>query len=193
MSENLHPDGAREVLRNYRDRLSLALKAFDFDQLLPLRLELEALRMRGGTVFVAGNGGSASTSNHYAIDWGIGTGLTNPTLKVMSLSESVSSVTATGNDQNFDRVFARQLLNFGRSDDLLVVISASGNSPNLLELAQTARDMGVKVCAVTGFDGGRLREMCDLSIHVETELGDYGVAEDLHLMVGHVMKELIRG
>ena len=94
----------------------------------------------------------------------------------------------------FEEVFSRQLNSLGSAGDLLLVISASGNSPNLLKLVDDAKTIGVEVVALTGFDGGRLAQIADLSVHVSTAMGDYGVAEDLHLMIGHIVKEaLING
>jgi D-sedoheptulose 7-phosphate isomerase len=153
---------------------------------------LEELRHKSGTVFIAGNGGSSSTASHFAVDWGVGLGISQHPLRTISISESAASITATGNDQSFTRVFARQLECFGSPGDLLVLISASGNSQNLIETAETARSMGIKIASITGFDGGLLKTSSDISIHVETAILDYGVAEDLHLMIGHVIKESLR-
>lgn len=91
----------------------------------------------------------------------------------------------------FEQVFSRQLKSLATKGDLLLVISASGNSPNLLKLVHDAKTIGVEVIALTGFDGGLLAQMADLSVHVSTSMGDYGVAEDLHLMIGHIVKEAL--
>ncbi len=152
---------------------------------------LQSVRKSGATVFIAGNGGSASTAEHIALDWMLGTGLSNPPLRVISLAESSASITATGNDFAFETVFSRQLKSLAVHGDLLVVISASGNSPNLVGVVQEAKGIGVQVVAITGFDGGLLAQAAELSVHVPTAIGDYGVAEDLHLMIGHIVKEAL--
>lgn len=152
---------------------------------------LQRIRKSGSTVFIAGNGGSASTAEHISLDWMLGTGLSSPPLRVVSLSESSASITATGNDFAFDAIFSRQLQSLAVEGDLLVVISASGNSANLVGLVEEARGMGVQIVAITGFDGGQLAQLAELSVHVPTAVGDYGVAEDLHLMIGHIVKEVL--
>jgi D-sedoheptulose 7-phosphate isomerase len=152
---------------------------------------LLAVRHRGGTVFIAGNGGSTSTASHYVVDWMLGTGIVNPPLPVIALADNLSGVTATGNDIDFDSIFSRPLSTLGKKGDLLVVVSASGNSPNLLSAVNQARSSGISIAAITGFDGGALKKIVDVAIHVPTAIGDYGVAEDIHLMVGHMVKEAL--
>jgi D-sedoheptulose 7-phosphate isomerase len=176
---------------DYRSRLSAALDSFDLDQITTFVQVLLTARSRGSTVFVAGNGGSASTSSHYSIDWAFGSGLTNPPLRVLSITDNPSSITATGNDQKFERVFLRQLENLAKPEDIIVLVSASGNSSNLIEMIDFAKSQNMMVVGITGFDGGRLKSLSDLSIHVETTIGDYGVAEDLHLVIGHAVKEAL--
>jgi len=181
----------RHAIFDYRDRIISAMAGLDFSQIGPLVTKLLDIRKQESTVFVAGNGGSASTSSHYAIDWMLGAALINPSLRVIALTESAASITATGNDENFDRIFQRQLEHLGKAQDLLVVVSASGNSSNLLSLVRFAQSVGIVTAAITGFEGGALRKLADISVHVETAPGDYGVAEDLHLMIGHVVKEAL--
>lgn len=184
------PDFA-EVVTRYRNRLNQAVEGLDMNEIDQFAFELLGARQRGSTIFLAGNGGSASTVNHYAIDWALGTEVDNPPFRVLSLSDSVASLSATGNDKTFDLVFARPLRRLSEEGDVLVVVSASGNSPNLLAAVSVAREKGVRVVAVTGFDGGKLKSLADVSVHIPTALGDYGVAEDLHLSVGHIIKEML--
>ena len=191
MNEIAENRTATLAITSYKVRIAGALETFDVSQLLPLLEALRDARESLRTVFVAGNGGSSSTAGHYTVDWGVGAGLTNPPLKVLSLSESAASITATGNDLAFSRVFSRQLENLAAPGDLLIAVSASGNSPNLVDLVNSARAKAIKVASITGFDGGLLRSMSDISIHVPTNLGDYGVAEDVHLMIGHMVKEAL--
>lgn len=182
---------AAMAIENYRARIIAALQAFDFAKIQEVvSLFLEA-RDRGSTIYVAGNGGSASTVGHYVIDWMLGTEISRPSIRVVSLADSTASITATGNDKSFDEVFSRQVRHLGRPGDVILVVSASGNSPNLVALIDVAHSMQMKSVAITGFDGGALKKRSDVSIHIPTEIGDYGVAEDLHLMVGHVIKEAL--
>ena len=188
----MDPSGSQQgEVRKYRSRLLEAIGKIDEEEIVALASELLDARRRGASVFLMGNGGSASTVNHYAVDWMLGTEIEDPPLKVLSLAESTASISATGNDLSFDSVFSRQLERLAQAGDLVVLVSASGNSRNLIEAVISARKKQLRTLAVTGFDGGSLRELVDVSIHTPTEIGDYGVAEDLHLSVGHVVKELL--
>jgi D-sedoheptulose 7-phosphate isomerase len=182
---------SEKTAKAYIKRVTLTLEKNNLFPILELVNELMSVRRSGSTVFIAGNGGSASTASHISLDWMLGTNLVNPPLRVISLVDSTASITATGNDIAFLDIFSRPLRALAQEGDLLVVVSASGNSPNLVSLVETARDKGVRVAAITGFDGGRLAKAADLSIHVATEIGDYGVAEDIHLMIGHMVKEAL--
>lgn len=191
VNESNDLSGQQRVIASYISRALDSLEGLSREKIIELLGLLAEARKSGSTVFIAGNGGSASTAAHIALDWMLGTGLLNPPLRVVSISDSSASITATGNDFSFDQVFSRQLASLASSGDLLVVISASGNSPNLIKVAQEAKRLGVQVVAMTGFDGGRLAQMADLSVHVPTAIGDYGVVEDLHLMIGHIVKEAL--
>lgn len=181
----------QRLIASYISRTLDSLEGLVREKIIDLVDLVAKARESESTIFLAGNGGSASTAAHIALDWMLGTGLLNPPLRVISISDSSASITATGNDFSFDQVFSRQLASLASSGDLLVVISASGNSPNLVKAAQEAKRLGVQVVGMTGFDGGRLAQMSDLSVNVPTAIGDYGVAEDLHLMIGHIVKEAL--
>ena len=101
-------------------------------------------------------------------------------------------LTATANDLSFDQVFSQQLRLLGRKGDLLICFSASGNSRNLINAVEEARSMEIKTISVTGFDGGALRRISDFNIHVDTPIGRYGVVEDVHSTVSHMLTEIIR-
>lgn len=182
---------ARKALIDYQLRVSGAVSSLDHGSVTTLVAELLETRNREGTVFMAGNGGSASTAGHIVVDWMMGTSISKPPLRVISLAENSATITALGNDHSFDSIFSRQVLALGKRGDLLVVISASGNSKNLIQAAEAAQKRGMKVCAMTGFDGGALKKLADIAVHVPTAIGDYGVAEDAHLAIGHAVKEAL--
>lgn len=184
-------DSRGGAVAQYRERLLQAVADVNEGEVTLMASELIEARQRSATIFLAGNGGSSSTVNHYAIDWMLGTEVGNPPFRVISMSESVASVSATGNDKGFDFVFSRQLERLGEQGDLLVLVSASGNSPNLLEAAKVAKVKGIRIVSVSGFDGGRLKDLADVSVHTPTQAGDYGVAEDVHLAIGHMIKEAL--
>jgi D-sedoheptulose 7-phosphate isomerase len=142
-------------------------------------------------VYVVGNGGSASTATHFACDLSkatISTGRRR--LRASSLSDNIALLTAWANDTSYDRVFAEQVTNLVDSDDVLVAISASGNSPNVLAAVDSARSLGAITVGMVGFDGGRLKDAVRAAVHVP--ISDYGVVEDCHLVLEHAITESVR-
>jgi D-sedoheptulose 7-phosphate isomerase len=149
---------------------------------------LNIARDAGATIYIAGNGGSASTASHWVNDLGKATKKPGRRpMKVMSLSDNVSWLTALGNDEGYDQVFAGQLENFAVAGDVLVVISASGNSPNLVRAAELARSRGLSTVGLLGFDGGALRNMVDEFLLLRTPKGAYGLVESVHSLLCHVL------
>jgi D-sedoheptulose 7-phosphate isomerase len=147
---------------------------------------LEA-RERGATVFFIGNGGSASTASHFANDLAIGTNDYEKPFRAVSLSDNTAILTAVGNDFGFEDVFVRQLRVHANKGDVMVGISVSGNSPNLVKAFEYAQSAGIKTVALTAIDGGRMKAMADEGIHVPTEIREYGPAEDAHLVLNHLV------
>lgn len=155
---------------------------------------LRATRSSGGTVFVLGNGGSATTASHFVIDLLKATASApGGAIRAVCLAESAARLTAQGNDEGFDRVFSSQVEVLGRPGDVVVAISASGRSVNVLRAVERARELGLTVMALTGFDGGPLLSFADLSIHVPSRNGAYGPVEDAHLAVCHAIAAAIAG
>ena len=146
-------------------------------------------RERGAHIFFIGNGGSAATASHFANDISIGTRVshTDKPFKAMSLTDNMAVITAVGNDDGYEHIFTKQLQNFAKTGDVLVAISASGNSPNIIHTVEYAKTKGLKVIGLTGFDGGKLRELSDIRIHVQTRKGEYGPVEDVHMFVDHLI------
>ena len=150
-------------------------------------------RKSNQTVFVAGNGGSAATASHFATDIGVGSLRRLNPVKVICLNDNVAVLTAVANDVDYNSVFEHQLNLLAQSGDLLILISASGNSENLLKAAEAANKLGVNVLSLTGFNGGKLREITTgRNVHVETEIGSYGLVEDAHMAICHVVTECLR-
>lgn len=149
---------------------------------------LREVRDLGGTVFVAGNGGSAATASHFVNDLGKATKVSGRShVRIMGLCDNIAWLTALANDEGYDRVFSGQLENFAVSGDLLVVISASGNSPNLLRAVELAAERGTTTVGLLGFDGGALRTMVDECLLLETAVGEYGLAESAHSVVADIL------
>lgn len=140
-------------------------------------------------VFVAGNGGSAAIADHLCCDWTKGThspGLSP--LRTHSLASNVPVLTAIANDFGYDAVFARQLEMLASAGDVLLLISSSGNSPNILAAVDVARAMGIATVGLTGFSGGALAQRADVSLHIP--YANYGVVEDCHQILMHTFAQL---
>jgi phosphoheptose isomerase len=146
---------------------------------------------RGAGVFACGNGGSASIANHLQCDHlkGIRTA-TDLTPRVVSLSANVELLTAIANDMGYEDVFVYQLQSQSGPGDVLVAVSSSGRSPNIVRALRWARDHGLRTIALTGFDGGEARTVAEVSIHVDGT--NYGIVEDLHQAIMHGLAQYIR-
>ena len=144
----------------------------------------------GNTIFVAGNGGSAATATTFANDIGFDilkkTKIKKP-FKIFSLVDNNSVITAISNDVGYENIFLNQLRIHYRDGDNIIVISASGNSPNVIEAAKWVKNKGGKVISFLGFSGGELLKISDIKIHVKSNPGEYGPVEDAHLIINHIL------
>ena len=142
-------------------------------------------------IFVIGNGGSASTASHIACDLGKGTSVPGkPRFRVISLTDNVATMTAWSNDVAYEDVFIEQLKNLVNAGDLVIGISASGNSENVLRAMRYASDIGCKTIGWSGFGGGQLASICDVNVVVDSDR--YGPVEDVHLILNHVLHAWIQ-
>lgn len=188
--ENLSEIGKHSV--DYLGRLKEVLDSVDNDSVTRfIRLVSEVIGT-DKTLFVAGNGGSAATSSHMACDLGktiftAGPETDGPRLRVISLNDSIPLMTAWGNDASYDRIFAEQLKSLGRKSDVLVIITGSGNSGNVVEAVREAQAMGIRTFGLLGFDGGEVMEMLDDCILVPS--CDYGIVEDAHMVINHLVTD----
>ena len=178
----------KEFARSYMEYLAGLCSSLDFEALEMFTRELEDARRKGQTVFVIGNGGSAATASHITNDLGFGTRqhAENP-LRVLSLTDNVPVLTALANDVGYEQVFVRQLQLYAKAGDKLIVITASGNSPNILEGARWFKKSGGKVLGLLGFDGGEMLKLCDVAVVVSTPKGEYGPVEDVHMILDHLL------
>ena len=179
-----------EFATGYFAYLKSTLDSINPDSLEKLSDEFEGARENGNTIFVAGNGGSAATATTMANDIGFDiikkTGTTKP-FKVMALTDNSSVITAISNDVGYNDVFINQLRIHYRKGDKLLVISASGNSENVILASDWVKSQGGTVIGFLGFDGGKLLEICDVAVHVKTSPGEYGPVEDTHLILNHIL------
>lgn len=171
-------------LQGVLERLTLADVRHSIDAIM------EAYRAEK-QIFVIGNGGSASTASHLACDLGKGTSVPGkPRFRVISLTDNVATMSAWSNDVSYEDVFVEQLKNLVNPGDVVIGISASGNSENVIRALQHARDIGCKTIGWSGFGGGRLAAICDVNVVVDSDR--YGPVEDVHLILNHVLHAWIQ-
>ena len=179
------------IAQDYLSRVQRMLAAID-----PVVVEraaglLLAAYDAGRTVFICGNGGSAATASHMAADLGKNTvAPARPRLRVLSLNDNMAWFSALANDLGYENVFVEQIANLLQPGDVLIALSASGNSPNVVRAAEFARAHGGHVLALVGFNGGRLLALADVAVHLRCD--DYGPVEDGHLILNHVFTEILR-
>jgi D-sedoheptulose 7-phosphate isomerase len=177
---------------SYISRLNKLLTSLDYSKIDALTQEFILRNKTGNTVYFLGNGGSAATASHFSCD--LGKGCTSPNFKVRTESpmDTVSSMTAYANDDGYDQCLANYLKDRLVPDDLVVLISASGNSSNLVNAAMVAKDKKIKTFGLLGFDGGKLKGLCDDSIIAYTPKGEYGPVEDVHMVLCHLTTNYIQ-
>lgn len=172
-----------DYLFNYSSELNKALSGLDSRAIAAAFSRIQETAKAGGTIYVAGNGGSAAISEHLMCDFMKGSGL-----KVISLVSNLSLLTAIANDYEYAEIFSQKLRMLGAcSRDCLLLISSSGNSPNVLRAAEFAKAQSIPVIGLSGFTGGKLRLQSDVSLHINAH--NYGVIEDAHHAIMHVLAQ----
>ena len=175
----------KEFTINYTNRLINLIQNMDFDEFDKFYNLINNAR---GTIFIIGNGGSSSTASHIANDLGIGLKMRElKSLNVLSLCDNSAISYAIANDTDFDNIFYLQLKDVLKKEDIVIAISCSGNSPNIIKAIQYANQIGSKVVGFSGFDGGFLKQHSDIKLHIETSKGEYGLVEDSHLILNHIL------
>lgn len=185
--DKIYTSDIRKFASDYLSYLNEVLSSIDVKEIEKFVSTLLDARERGATIFFIGNGGSAATSSHFANDLSIGTNSFDKPFRVVSLTDNQAIITAIGNDFGYEEIFIKQIQVLGKSGDVVVGISASGNSPNLLKAFDLAKKVGIKTVAITAFDGGKMKQVADEGIHVQTGLKEYGPAEDAHMVLDHLI------
>jgi D-sedoheptulose 7-phosphate isomerase len=182
--------GTTLAVRPFFERVAHELLRINPAEVQALAEALYATYLEGRFVFVIGNGGSGSNASHFCEDIGKGTlrrqdfdNDAKKRVRILSLTDNTPYILAWGNDEGFERVFVEQLKNLASPGDLLVAISGSGDSPNILRAVEWANQHGVKTFGCTGFSGGKLRTLARQNLHVP--LDDMGIVESIHLTAFH--------
>lgn len=173
---------------DYARRLGCVMAGFDWSPVAALAEDLLRCWKDGRQVFLCGNGGSAGNAVHLANDFLYGISKTQGSgLRVHALPANTAVLTCLANDEGYDRIYSLQLAVQARAGDLLVVLSGSGNSPNILKALEQARAMSVKSYAILGYSGGTAKAMADTAIHFAVD--DMQIAEDMQMVVGHMIMQ----
>lgn len=184
------PHDYQAAVRAYFSELHAVLEAVDPGPIEALARLLLAAYEGGQTIFLMGNGGSASTASHWACDLNKGACFhLERKFRVMALTDNLPTILALANDVEYECVFVEQLKNFCRPGDLVVGISASGNSANVLRALEYANQQGCPTAGLCGFDGGQLKRLVSCCVHVPSR--DMQIVEDVHLIVGHLLMRVL--
>jgi D-sedoheptulose 7-phosphate isomerase len=183
-------------LKNYTSYVSKTLEDINEENIEEVIKTITDSYDQNRMIFIIGNGGSAAAATHFAQDLSKGTRLNLDVvkrIKAMSLTDNLSFITALGNDDGYDTVFEQQLRTFSDRGDLLIAISGSGNSPNIIKAIEWANDNGIKTIGFTGFDGGKLKVLNSINVHVP--LDDMETVESIHAIIFHYiilrLKEIV--
>jgi len=169
-------------LRRLQEAVSQAQRPIALSRLAEALLDIWT---KGKCVYICGNGGSAANAIHLANDLIYGAGMTNGRgLRAEALSANAAVLTCLANDTGYENIYSEQLRVKGSEGDVLIALSGSGNSPNIVRAIETAKDIGMKTFAILGYSGGKCKEIADHPIHFEVD--DMQIAEDLQLIVGHI-------
>ena len=167
----------------YLNYISDLISQLDRNQISQFVDHVLEVRDNKQTIFFLGNGGSASTASHFVNDISLGSRQFENPFRAISLCDNQAVITAIANDDGYENIFLQQLQTQAKSGDSMVCISASGNSQNLVKAVEWSKANGIYTISLTAFDGGYLKQNTDLNIHVPTKIGEYGPAEDLHMVI----------
>lgn len=184
-----------DYIKNYFEKYKEGIDKINLRELDEIVNVLFRAWKHGGSIFIIGNGGSASTASHMAADIGKNT-LENPgnlnskRVRVTSLTDNVASMTALGNDLSYGDIFSQQLITLAKPADVLIAVSGSGNSPNVIKAIEVGNDIGMVTVGLLGFQGGKAKDILDHKVIFEE--GHYGRIEDFHLMANHIIVDRMR-
>jgi D-sedoheptulose 7-phosphate isomerase len=182
-----------QSVRPYFSALSRVILELSVERADEMALALVEAYDRRKTVFIFGNGGSASLASHFACDLGKGTSdpkSERKRLRVLALTDNIPTMTAWANDSSYDDIFSEQLKNLVQPGDIAFAISCSGNSPNVLKALRVAREMGATTIGLGGFQGGKMKGLCDICLVVPSD--NMQIIEDLHLSVTHAVFTIVK-
>ena len=173
----------KPFVTDYLTRLKLVLEDIKPEDVCDIISALEKTIEKKSRIYILGNGGSSATASHMVND--LGAGLRRR--EIINFDIVSLCVTAIANDIGYENIFFMQMKGLLNSDDLIIAISCSGSSDNIVTAVDYAKDLGCKVIGITGFDGGYLRKISDISFHINAPKGEYGLVEDAHMILDHIL------
>jgi D-sedoheptulose 7-phosphate isomerase len=180
-----------DYIRPYFTQLQATLDLIASEPIAAAIRVLHEARRNGRKVFIMGNGGSASTASHFVCDLAKNTRHPNwPDYRVVGLADNMALVTAYANDEGYENAFARQLASLVEAKDVVIAISTSGNSPNVLRAIELAKERAALTIGLTGFSAGELGPLVDLHVHVPSDCIEH--VEDIHLVLEHLITKALR-
>lgn len=181
-----------ELINNYFEKLKKTIDELDKNEIIKFVDVLNKARENGRNIFIMGNGGSASTASHFCCDFNKGASYgvdDKKRFKFICLNDNIATMMAYSNDVSYESVFVEQLKNFLQSEDVVIGISGSGNSKNVLKAIEYANENGAVTVGLTGYSGGRLKELAKYSVNANVE--DMQVSEDIHMILCHMIMQII--
>ena len=178
----------KPFVKDYLTRLKQILDDIDVDVISDIVDTLEETIENKSRIYILGNGGSAATASHMVNDLGAGLRRRDViNFDVTSLGDNSPVITAIANDIGYENIFYMQMKGHINADDVVVAISCSGESPNIIKAVDYAKDLGCKIIGVTGFNGGYLKKISNINFHVDAPEGEYGLVEDAHMILDHII------
>jgi len=178
----------QSFIKQYISKLDNILNNLDTKVIEEIKNALESTIANDSKIYIIGNGGSAATASHMVNDLGVGLKRRDiRNFNVTSLADNTPVCSAIANDIGYENIFYMQLKDVIKKDDLLIAISCSGNSHNITKAVEYAKDQGAIIIGMTGFEGGKLKELSDIRFHIETSNGEYGLVEDVHMILDHII------
>ncbi|EAJ5709288.1 SIS domain-containing protein [Campylobacter lari] len=178
----------KDFTKEYILKLNQLLGEINVDVVADIVDLFEQVSKNKNTIYVIGNGGSAATASHWANDFSAGLKRRNIlSIDIKSLADNTPVCTAIANDIGYENIFKLQLQDVLKKDDVLFAISCSGTSPNIINAVRYAKEVGATVIGATGFDGGELLKLSDIKFHVQISKGEYGLVEDVHMVLDHII------
>lgn len=172
--------------KQYINTLSEILKNINYNAIALLIFKLKRIRKSQHTLYICGNGGSSTTASHFACDLNKTiTHMGKAPIHTVCLNESIATLTAIANDVGYTHVFSFQLQNMAKKNDMLLVISGSGNSKNIIEVIKQAKNLNIETFGLLGFSGGKAKHLLDNYVLIESK--NYGIIEDVHMIISHAI------